>query len=133
MELKMNTCNRCGAPLNESFNFCRRCGLPVQSRDFLSVYRPCYIPPAAAIKSSTLPYLIWSIILFFFFNIIGTPLAIAGAMYASMANDPECEKPEKKLRKSKILCITATCFDAVTLCFLVAALIIYIMPSLNAL
>ena len=121
----MLICKRCGAPLEENYIFCRNCGLPVAEPVYqtpVTVYNPAPIVK----KPSAIPYFIWSIILFFCFNIIGTPLAIVAACYASFANAPECENPQKKLKTAKHLCIAATCVDGVTICFFISALIIYI-------
>lgn len=73
-------------------------------------------------KSSTSLF-VWSLILFFLFNIVGTPLAAVAAIYAAMANARDAQDRETKRTKSKVLCIVATCVDALTLLFFIALLI----------
>jgi hypothetical protein len=142
----MKFCVRCGTRLDDTDNFCRHCGMPIAAaapnNTFYSrpaAYQPAapydaavniqpgFMPPAAIETYNAKPYFIWSIILFFLINFIGTPLAVLGALYASMANDPNCENRGEKLTYSRILCVAATCIDAATLVFLMAALLSHVL------
>ena len=90
------------------------CGLPVSG---MPAHRPRR-------------FLVWSIILFFCFNVIGTPLAVAAGIYAAIAIDPSCENPSKACGKAKALCIAGTCADALTLSVFLSALIIWLRPGI---
>lgn len=89
------------------------------------------IPVAAPKKNSvkTTMYFIWSIILIFFVvNPIGTPLAIVGAVFASIAHSAEDdEEAEERIHVSKVICIAVTCFNALIILALAAFGIVFLM------
>jgi len=77
-------------------------------------------------------FFVWSLILIFIINPIGTPLAIISALFAGMArsSDATYEHARKNLEVSKAICVIATIIDA--LCILtVIVLLIYSMGTGN--
>lgn len=133
----MPFCKRCGLPLKDNHNYCSQCGAPVNGSypDRVPAMEAPYAadrtyrPAAPAYRSGNpaLPYMIWSVILFFCLNVIGTPLAVAAALYAAMANDPACERPEEKRNNSKLLCIAATVIDAITFLLMITLLVLHLI------
>jgi uncharacterized membrane protein YvbJ len=113
----MKFCVKCGQQLEDLEAVCKNCGL-------VQPYFPPDMPAATkrdiSSRSGATLYLVWSIILIFLLNPVGTPLGIISTFFAASANSQDSdEEAQKKLRVSKILCITATCADAVTLCLLI--------------
>ncbi len=62
----------------------------------------------------SLGLLIWSVALFFFPNLLGTPLCAAAALFAAMSNEQGAQDSARKRRISLILCVVATIVDADT-------------------
>lgn len=79
---------------------------------------PVYGLPLPRRKKGVIPYLVWSLILVPFVNIIGTPLAVAAAMLCLAAGSDNEPDSEGKLGKAAVLCIIATVIDIATLVFL---------------
>jgi hypothetical protein len=81
---------------------------------------------------NTTLFFVWSIILIFIINPIGSPIAILSILFASMARstDTTYEQARKDLRVSKVMCIIVTCFDV--LCIIaVSVLLIYSLKTGN--
>lgn len=76
-------------------------------------------PLVPAHKKGVVAYLVWSIVLLFFCNIIGTPFAAAAALYALAADAGDYADCEKRLAKASTLCIIATVINVATLVFLI--------------
>jgi hypothetical protein len=64
-------------------------------------------------RVKTTLFFVWSIILIFIFNPLGTPLAIISTIFAGMArsSDTTAEQAQKNIKAAKIMCIIATCID----------------------
>jgi hypothetical protein len=145
----MKFCQRCGARLNDNEETCRNCGLfqalrsdaavntPAQFEASNRPFNPQFLRQTASMpyniptikirqrsSNAALGFFIWSLILFFFINIIGTPLAVAAAFFAAAANAPESYERDKKLFYAKLLCIIATVVDALTLLVMIAMAIL---------
>lgn len=81
-------------------------------------------------RLNTTLFFVWSIILIFIINPLGTPLAIFGTLFAGMArsSDTTYEQASKNIKVSKVLCVIATCIDV--LCIIaVAVLLIYLLKT----
>lgn len=87
---------------------------------------PVYNRPAfPEHKKGVIPYLVWSLILMLFCNIIGTPIALAASFYALAADAGEAADCEKRLDKASTLCIIATVVDVATLIFLIITAVFF--------
>lgn len=110
----MKYCIRCGVAIDDSDRFCRYCGQDQMPAGYAGV-------PAVVERSyPVVPVFVWSLILFFCVNPVGTPLAAVSAVLTTAAN---AERPAgiSRLRAARLLCIIATAADAVTLLTLIAA------------
>lgn len=126
-------CTRCGVWNADSVNFCRRCGARFNTTPaaapriaYASPYP--YAAPACRpdeARESATPYFVWSLVLFFFINVLGTPLSAAAAVCAARANAHGCLDPESKLASAKMLCIAATIIDAATLAVIILLTVMY--------
>lgn len=110
----MKYCTRCGAAIDEIDRFCRFCGQSQIPAGYAGV------PAAVERKYPAVPVFVWSLILFFCVNPVGTPLAAVSAVLTTAAN---ADRPAgiSRLRTARLLCIIATAADAVTLLLLTAA------------
>jgi hypothetical protein len=81
---------------------------------------PVYGLPLPRRKKGVTPYLVWSLILVPFVNIIGSPLAVAAAMFCLAAGSDNEPDSDGKLGKAAVLCVIATVVDVVTLVLLAA-------------
>lgn len=88
-------------------------------------------PSAAPQKGrSALPFFIWSMILIFIANPLGTPLGIVGAIFASGANALKEKDPDEadgKISVAKTICIAVTCIDAVCILSLISFAVVYLL------
>ena len=140
----MKFCVRCGRALNVRDQFCNGCGMQqpfvppelLDSRILSASYPMMPAAPSYALvpvygapkmrrhKKGVIPFLVWSLILVPFFNIIGTPLAVIAAMLCLAADsqdnsdDNDNAYSDSKLEKAAVLCIIATVIDVITLIFL---------------
>mgnify|MGYP003365152917 CR=1 FL=1 len=124
----MNRCPRCGAPILPYQNFCTACGLNLQPGTATHPPASAAAPGGALTPLSApdpaeraIPYFVWSLLLFFFLNPLGAPLAIVAAFYATRAH----AAPQKKqdLYIARLLCILSTVITGGTLVILVTVLI----------
>ncbi|MDR3644844.1 MAG: zinc-ribbon domain-containing protein [Clostridia bacterium] len=91
--------------------------------------RPAAAPSPKSVLRST-SYFVWSMILIFIINPIGTPLAIVGAVFSSEAHaSADLETAREKLHITKVICIAVTCVDALCLIVLVLFAIYYFLRS----
>lgn len=75
-------------------------------------------------ERSTLPELIWSLILVIFINPIGTPLSVAAAILSVIANsENNKEARSRKIQIALLLCILATVVDVLSYILLIIAAI----------
>ena len=76
-------------------------------------------------RVKTTLFFVWSIILIFIFNPLGTPLAIISTLFAGMArsSDATAEQAQKNIKTSKIICIIATSIDVI--CIIALALLFF--------
>jgi len=76
-------------------------------------------------RVKTTLFFVWSIILIFIFNPLGTPLAIISTLFAGMArsSDATDEQAQKNIKTSKIICIIATIIDVI--CIIALALLFF--------
>jgi hypothetical protein len=80
-------------------------------------------------RLNTTLFFVWSIILIFVLNPVGTPLSILSTLFAGMARatDATYEQARKNLEVSKVMCIVATFIDV--LC--VIAVVVFLIYSLR--
>jgi hypothetical protein len=134
----MKYCVRCGRALNVGDQFCNGCGMQqpfvppelLDNRTVAVQHPPMPTAPTYALvpvygatslprhKKGVIPFLVWSLILVPFFNIIGTPFAVVAAMFCLAADADDGADSDIKLEKAAVLCIIATVVDVITLIFL---------------
>lgn len=110
----MKYCTRCGTAIDDTDRFCRYCGQNQQPAAYAG------IPAAHGRTYPAAPVFVWSLILFFFVNPVGTPLAAVSAVFATAAN-ADRTAGNSRLRTARLLCILAAAADAVTLLLLITA------------
>lgn len=145
----MKYCVRCGRPLDIDDEVCSGCGMkqPYVDPSLLentqhecvaecsNAQIPSSVPSASPTtfalvpvynrpmlpshKKGVIPYLVWSLLLLPFCNIIGTPFAVAAAFFVLAADAGEYSDCERRLNKASLLCIIATVINAATLIFLI--------------
>lgn len=144
----MKYCIKCGRLLSNSDQFCTACGLKQpyispellypQNQPFLQppvitqnqmLSQPPFAPyyntfvPArnfASQKTGALRYIIWSLILFVFFNPIGTPLSLISALLSVSANATSDHLERNRyLGIAAKLCLIATFVDILTIILLI--------------
>lgn len=131
-------CSRCGVWNADNANFCRRCGAktgvsvssqPTRYPSPYTLSQPLYPSAARGADDSRAanPYFIWSIVLFFCLNVLGTPLAAAGAVCASRAHAVGCADSDEKIASAKMFCVAATVIDVATLAVMILLSVIFIM------
>jgi uncharacterized membrane protein len=96
--------------------------------------QPSLLPQTQAItqfapdvqKRSAIPMLIWSLVLVFVLNPVGTPLAIIAAYFGTLANakDEAPQDAQRHLDTSFTLCLISSCTDALCLIAMVVVAIL---------
>lgn len=137
MGIFMKICVRCRRTLNDYDHICPSCGtfqppVPQQFNNQSPAYAPVpnapvyapapvYRPRAPRRLKGAIPLLVWSLLLVLFFNIVGTPLGVVGAILCVTADADRDEKSGGKLKTATVLCIVATVIDVLTLVYLAAS------------
>lgn len=122
-------CPRCNALLNASAHFCPKCGLKQDNSGFNnnnSENGACSAKceaPKKKYKKHVIPLLVWSLILVVLINPLGTVLGAISSVYLLSANTVEDDEQRSlKIKKSLILCTTATVFDILSIIVLIVNL-----------
>lgn len=145
----MKYCMRCGKQLNDDDHFCPACGLaqsafntqqprfsplqyqhppvPRQGPGFNAYSQPVYrgVPACTIPKKkpqTAVPLLVWSMIMVFIINPLGTPAAAVAAITAAIVNaEPDAPNAKRKTMTALLLCVAATAIDLATFILLGAA------------
>lgn len=124
----MNRCPRCGAHVWPYQAYCTNCGADLRTvqpvNQAVTASNPVLIPSASPIRDASgrsIPYFVWSLILFLCFNPLGTPLAIGASFCCSRAHAGD--SIERNIRTARLLCILSTIITGGTLLMIVVALI----------
>ena len=122
----MNRCPHCGAPILPYQNFCTTCGLGLQTENAAHPPAPMPggalpYPPVPDPTERAIPYFVWSLLLFFFLNPLGAPLAIVASLFAARAH--AAPHKTQDLHIARLLCILSTVITGGTLVVLVTGLI----------
>lgn len=127
-EGSMNRCSRCGANIWPYQNYCTNCGQDLHLAQAVisdnSAPNTAFIStvsPAQNAAGRSIPYFIWSLILFFFFNPLGMPLAIAAPIYSTRVHAGN--QDVQNLRTARLLCILSTIITGGTLLIIIIALL----------
>lgn len=124
----MNRCPHCGAATQPYQNFCTTCGLDLRTAaaECSCASKSEVIPtlpfsPAPNTSSPAIPFFVWSLILFFFLNPLGAPLAVVASLYAAHAHAGAEKK--QNLHMARLLCILSTIITGGTLLILIIGLV----------
>lgn len=123
----MDYCPRCGTHVRPYQTYCTNCGWNLRNAQPVN---STMAEPYAVLTSSSshrqdasrrsIPYFIWSLLLFLCFNPLGTPLAIGASLYCSRARAGD--SIERNIRTARLLCILSTVITGGTVLMVMVAL-----------